>query len=131
MRATSRRPLRRPPQVALRALGFPVKKADVADLLLRLGEDGRAQLDYDAFRKVVSHKLQERSVLDELKRAFQLFDVLGTGKIDFATLSRVVKSLNLDIPEDELQGMIAEFDHDRDGMINEQEFLAILAGSDD
>lgn len=47
--------------------------------------------------------LCQRTPLDEHRRAFQLFDVLGQGAIDFVTLKRVAKSLNLDIPDEELQ----------------------------
>jgi hypothetical protein len=34
------------PQVALRALGFPVKKADVTELLRQQGEEETGQLDF-------------------------------------------------------------------------------------
>ena len=37
-----------------------------------------------------------------------------------ALCPQVVKSLGLDIQEAELQDMIDEFDHDRDGMISQQ-----------
>jgi hypothetical protein len=55
------------------------------------------------FRKLVADLLSQRSMLDEHRRAFQLFDVLGQGAIDFVSLKRVVRSLNLDIPDEELQ----------------------------
>ncbi|KAG2447802.1 hypothetical protein HYH02_007259 [Chlamydomonas schloesseri] len=111
-------------KVALRALGFGVKKADVADLLTRHGEDGTQQLDFQTFRRVVADMLCQRTPLDEHRRAFQLFDVLGQGAIDFVTLKRVAKSLNLDIPDEELQDMLHEFG--KDGLITEQDWLAIM-----
>lgn len=48
-------------QVALRAMGFPVKKADVAELMDRHGEDPSNKLDFESFRRIVTDKLQERT----------------------------------------------------------------------
>ncbi|GLC44830.1 hypothetical protein PLESTB_001209400 [Pleodorina starrii] len=112
-------------KVALRALGFDVKKADVGELLARHGEDHTERLDFQTFRKLVADLLSQRSVLDEHRRAFQLFDVMGQGAIDFVTLKRVVRSLGLDIPDEELQDMIHEFG--KDGMITEHDWLAIMS----
>ena len=102
-------------------MGFGVKKADVFELLQRNGEEENDALSWEVFKQVVSDKLQDRSLADEYRRAFQLFDVLGTGTIDLATLKRIVKTLNVEIEDAELQDMIVQFDSDKDGMINEQE----------
>ncbi len=48
-------------QVALRAMGFPVKKADVREMLKRHTDEGQEKLDYEIFRHVVSDKLSERT----------------------------------------------------------------------
>ncbi|GLI61697.1 hypothetical protein VaNZ11_004175 [Volvox africanus] len=112
-------------KVALRALGFDVKKADVIELLSRHGEESAERLDFQTFRKLVADQMSQRSILDEHRRAFQLFDVLGQGAIDFVSLKRVVRSLNMDIPDEELQDMVHEFG--KDGMINEQDWLAIMS----
>jgi len=51
--------------VALRALGFPVKKADVLELLRHhtMVEEGQSdKLDYDTFRAAVAEKLSERTL---------------------------------------------------------------------
>ncbi len=54
-------------------------QADVQDLLARHGEEGAARLDFPAFRRLVVDMLQQRSVADDHRRAFQLFDVMGQG----------------------------------------------------
>ncbi|KAG2492447.1 hypothetical protein HYH03_009389 [Edaphochlamys debaryana] len=115
---------RRQLKVALRALGFNVKKADVADLLARHGEEETEQLDFQTFRKVVADLLSQRTLQDEHRRAFQLFDITGQGAIDLPTLKRVVRSLNLEIGDEELQDMITEFG--KDGYIGEQDWMAIM-----
>ena len=43
---------------------------------------------------------------------------------------QVVKALGLDIQDSELLDMITEFDHDKDGMISQAEFMSLLATDD-
>eukprot|EP00195_Chlamydomonas_chlamydogama_P006320 CAMPEP_0202894756 /NCGR_PEP_ID=MMETSP1392-20130828/4085_1 /ASSEMBLY_ACC=CAM_ASM_000868 /TAXON_ID=225041 /ORGANISM="Chlamydomonas chlamydogama, Strain SAG 11-48b" /LENGTH=174 /DNA_ID=CAMNT_0049579537 /DNA_START=12 /DNA_END=536 /DNA_ORIENTATION=- len=118
-------------KVALRAMGFPVKKADIQELLRRFGEEDTQQLTYELFRTAIAEKLCERTPEDDMRRAFKLFDVLGVGKIDVMTLRKIIKSLGLEISDNEVQDMISEFDQDRDGLISEAEFMAIMtAGAD-
>ena len=51
-------------QVALRALGFPVKKAEVLELLRRqaVDEERIDKLDFETFRLAVGEKLGERTL---------------------------------------------------------------------
>ena len=93
----------------------------------------------------VAERILARDPLDEIKRAFQLFDEEGTGKITLKNLRKVARDLGDKLDEEELcaqtlsthssryltsfyyrQAMIDEFDLDQDGEINEQEFIAIM-----
>ena len=62
--------------------------------------------------------IQDRDPIEEIKKAFMLFDTEKTGKISLKSLKRVAKELNEDIDEEELQAMIDEFDLDGDGESN-------------
>lgn len=63
----------------------------------------------------VGEKIVNRDPLDEIRRAFKLFDDDGTGKISLRNLRRVSKELGETLSDDELRAMIEEFDLDEDG----------------
>jgi len=113
-------------KVAMRALGFDLKKAEVLKTLRDHDKTGHGLLEYDDFAKIMTERILARDPMDEIRRAFQLFDDDNTGKISIRNLRRVAKEIGDRLEEDELQAMIDEFDLDQDGEINEQEFINIM-----
>jgi len=74
----------------------------------------------------VTEKILSRDPLEEIRKAFKLFDEDGTGRISLRNLRHIALELGENIDDDELRAMIDEFDRDGDGEINEQEFIAIM-----
>jgi centrin-3 len=137
--------------VAMRALGFDVKKAEVLKILREFDKEGQGLIDFTDFSKVskycryetincfaclsccpisgplhlqysnnayffiVTERILDRDPMEEIKKAFQLFDDDGTGKINLRNLRRVAKEIGENLDDEELQAMIDEFDMDQDG----------------
>ncbi|KAI9332368.1 hypothetical protein BDR26DRAFT_869375 [Obelidium mucronatum] len=118
-------------KVAMRALGFDVKKAEVLKILREFDKDGQGLIEFQDFSKVMTERILDRDPLEEIRKAFQLFDDDGTGKISVRNLRRVAKEIGENLDDEELQAMIDEFDLDQDGEINEQEFISIMTDSTD
>jgi centrin-3 len=78
----------------------------------------------------VTKKLSERDPYEEIRKAFQLFDEDKTGKITLKNLKKIAREIGENMNDDELEAMIAEFDKDQDGAINESEFQAIMLNAD-
>ncbi|KAK9478524.1 cell division control protein 31 [Lipomyces japonicus] len=112
-------------KVSMRALGFESKKSEVLEILRENERSNPGYITYDAFLRVMTEKVLDRDPLEEIKRAFTLFDEDQTGKISLRNLRKIAKELNENLEEDELQAMIDEFDLDGDGEINLDEFIAI------
>ncbi|SMN20557.1 similar to Saccharomyces cerevisiae YOR257W CDC31 Calcium-binding component of the spindle pole body (SPB) half-bridge, required for SPB duplication in mitosis and meiosis II [Maudiozyma saulgeensis] len=112
-------------KVALRALGFQLEKKEILDYINRYDRDGRHLMQYDDFFTVAGEMILKRDPIEEIKRAFQLFDDDHTGKISFKNLRRVAQELGENMNDQELRAMIEEFDMDGDGEIDEDEFIAI------
>ena len=58
--------------------------------------------DTPPFDNTVAEKIAARDPMEEIRRAFQLFDDDGTGKISLKNLRRVAKELGEQLDEDEL-----------------------------
>jgi centrin-3 len=93
----------------------------------------------------VTERILSRDPLEEIRKAFKLFDEDGTGRISLRNLRHIAMELGENIDDDELRAMIDEFDLDGDGesknynyilsyyfhlililLVNEQEFIAIM-----
>ena len=65
--------------------------------------------------------------IEELRAAFNLFDLDGGGDIDAKELGTVMRSLGANPSEDEVQAMIEEVDDDNSGCIEFPEFCELYA----
>jgi centrin-3 len=121
-------------KVAMRALGFDVKKEEVLRMMGECStrdQHNQPLIDLHSFTDLMTDKFAQRDPRQEMIKAFQLFDEQGTGKISLRSLRRVARELGENMSDDELQAMIDEFDKDQDGEINLEEFLAIMLNDDD
>lgn len=113
-------------KVALRALGFDVRKPEVIELMREYDKTSSGRIDYPDFMEIMTRKIAERDPNEEILKAFRLFDEGNTGFISLKNLRRVSRELGEQLSDDELQAMIDEFDKDNDGQISKDEFLAIM-----
>ncbi|GEQ68376.1 hypothetical protein JCM33374_g2044 [Metschnikowia sp. JCM 33374] len=102
-------------KVALRALGFELSKREVLDMIHEYDSDDRNLISYENFFHAVGERIINRDPMEEIRRAFKLFDDDNTGKISFRNLKRVAKELGENLTDEELRAMIDEFDLDEDG----------------
>jgi len=113
-------------KVAVRAMGFEIKKPEALDLMSRYDREETGYINFEAFEEIMVQRYAAQDPMDEIKKAFELFDEDKRGKISFRNLKRIARDLGEKLTDDELRGMIEEFDQDQDGEINEEEFISIM-----
>jgi centrin-3 len=102
-------------KVSMRALGFDVKKAEVMELMKKYDRNETGSIQWEDYFEILSEKYLNRDPIEEIIKAFKLFDDEGTGKITLKNLRRVARDLGENLSDEELQAMIDEFDKDQDG----------------
>ena len=80
-------------KVAMRALGFEPKRDEIKKMIADLDTEGNGVIDYNDFLDLMTVKMAERDPMEEMMKAFRLFDDDDTGKISFKNLKRVAKVL--------------------------------------
>merc|ERR1712193_405916 len=110
---------------AMKALGFEPKKEEIAKMVREMDKDGDATVDFEEFCIMLAEKMNQKDGKEELLKGFKLFDD-NTGKISMKNFKRVAKELGENLTDKELEEILGEADTDKDGEINEAEFLAVM-----
>ena len=63
-------------------------------------------IDFNDFLTIMTQKMSEKDVKEEILKAFRLFDDDETGKISFRNLKRVAKELGENLTDEELQVLL-------------------------
>jgi centrin-3 len=113
-------------KVAIRAMGFEIKKPEALELMARYDSDDTGYIGFEAFEEIMIQRYAAQDPMDEIRKAFELFDEEKRGKISYRSLRRIARDLGEKLSDEELRGMIDEFDKDQDGEINEDEFIEIM-----
>jgi centrin-1 len=113
-------------KIAMRALGFDVKKSEVRTMVADVAKSDAETVDFDQFVEIMAMKMALRDTKHEIIKVFRLFDDDRTGKISFANLKRVVNMVGERLTDNEIQEMIDEADRDGDGEIGEDEFYRVM-----
>mmetsp|Transcript_4427 Transcript_4427/g.7429 ORF Transcript_4427/g.7429 Transcript_4427/m.7429 type:complete len:176 (+) Transcript_4427:65-592(+) len=113
-------------KVAIRAMGFEIKKQEAMELMSRYDREETGYIGYEAFEEIMSVRYANQDPMDEIRKAFELFDEEKRGRISFRNLKRIARDLGEKLTDDDLRGMIEEFDQDMDGEISQEEFIHIM-----
>ena len=110
----------------MRALGFAPTKEEIKNLIGNFDKDNSGRIDFHEFLDIMITKMSEKDSVQELKNAFDLFDIDGDKHISFEDLKTVAKELGEDMTDEELKEMIAGANKGADGMVNPNGFYNIL-----
>nr|XP_019596955.1 PREDICTED: centrin-4 isoform X1 [Rhinolophus sinicus] len=113
-------------KIAMQALGFEPKKEEIKKMIAAIDKERTGTISFEDFFEIMSVKMSEKDEKEEILKAFKLFDDNNTGSITLNNIKKVAKELGENLTDDELQEMLDEADRDRDGEINEEEFLRMM-----
>merc|ERR1711907_807714 len=113
-------------KIAMQALGFEPSNDEIAKMVSDIDLDGNSTVEFEEFIDMMEGKMAGKDPVEEMKKAFALYDVDGKGKIDVKDMMRVAKELGENLSKEELQGILDETDRDGNGTITEDEFVRVM-----
>ena len=103
-----------------------IENDEIKKIIASLVKNDSETISLEQFVSLMSEKISEKGAREEILKAFRLFDDDQTGKISLSNLKRVAEELGESLTEEELKEMIEEADHDKDGAVNQEDFLRIM-----
>uniref|UniRef100_A0A0N4UKL0 EF-hand domain-containing protein n=1 Tax=Dracunculus medinensis TaxID=318479 RepID=A0A0N4UKL0_DRAME len=83
-------------------------------------------ISVDELMDLLREKFDERSGLNEMRTAFELFDNTSKGYISVDDLQRVARELGEEIDDEQLKEMIVEADSEGFGKVSEADFFTVM-----
>eukprot|EP00656_Telonema_subtile_P047878 TRINITY_DN5569_c0_g1_i3.p1 TRINITY_DN5569_c0_g1~~TRINITY_DN5569_c0_g1_i3.p1 ORF type:complete len:201 (-),score=60.52 TRINITY_DN5569_c0_g1_i3:444-1046(-) len=117
--------------VALAALGFEPQEDQFKRIMQDIDKNGTGKVSFDSFVQIMLNKLFEWPSDEEVRSGFkQAFVGEGADFITPEDLRRVADNIgNTAVTDEELQEMIGEADRNGDGVVDFEEFRAIITES--
>ncbi|KAM3306870.1 calmodulin-like protein 8 [Capsicum chacoense] len=83
-------------------------------------------MEFNEFLNLISKKMKETDIDEELKEVFKVFDKDQNGYISATDLRHVMINLGEKLTDEEAEMMIKEADLDGDGQVNFDEFVKMM-----
>jgi len=110
--------------VAIQALGFSPTVEEVDQMVKDIDADGNATIEYGEFVDMMNGKMSGKDPIEEMKKAFLLFDTAAAGKIGLKELKAVATEIGESMTDDELSELVAECGSG--GAITEANFIECM-----
>lgn len=114
-------------KIVLKSLGHRFTEEQLEDLIKKIDRNGDGKIQLNEFLDIMGAKQKYAKALEEEVRvAFEFFDLDGNGFISVTELKQVALELGEELTEGEIDEMIREADVDGDGQVDFNEFLRMM-----
>jgi Ca2+-binding EF-hand superfamily protein len=119
-------------QMIFKMIGVSVQKAILEEAVIEQGLDMEsAKIDFLTFCLISSKFMteeDEEGLKEELKEAFRIYDRDGQGFITTDVLKEILREIDSELTEDDLDNIIEEVDEDGSGTLDFDEFQGMMMG---
>lgn len=110
----------------MRQLGHNPTEADILEMIKEIDVDSSGTIDFEEFASLMATKMKVFETEEDVRDAYRVFDINGTGVLSALELCHVAIHLGEELTEEEANEMIRVVDLDGDGLINYNDFLNLM-----
>ena len=111
----------------MRSLGQNPTEAELQDMINEVDIDGSGSIEFNEFLTMMSKKIKENEVSNDIREAFKVFDRDSDGFISAEELTHVMSTLGENLTQEEIDEMSREADLDGDGRVSYEEFATMMS----
>ena len=115
----------------MQALGHRPTDDDIIDILASVDKDHSGFIEVDEFLAMMARRVKVIENIEEVKRAFRLFDVNGDGFVSKEEVGVVMINMGDKMTDGEIEILMEKADINKDGRMDYEEFVTMMAGSMD
>ncbi|XP_063700634.1 troponin C, isoallergen Bla g 6.0101-like [Culicoides brevitarsis] len=116
----------------LSTLGVKMKEEELEKLIKEVDANGSGTIEFGEYIELAQRFIEPEDdynkVYAELRQVFMIFDKEHKGYLDIAEFKAIIKEIEPELPENELNDVVEEVDVDGSGRIEFEEFLAVMVG---
>ena len=110
----------------MRQLGQNPTEAEILEMIKEIDKDSSGNISFQEFASLMASKMKAVDTEEDVRDAFRVFDVNGTGVLSAHELRHVVTHMGEQLTEEEANEMIRVADLDGDGLINYNDFINLM-----
>jgi calmodulin len=110
----------------MRNLGQNPTEKELLEMIAEVDQDQSGTIEFNEFISMIVKRMKDKSLEEEVKEAFKIFDKDRNNSITTFEFREVIKGLPIEVSDDEINEMVLEADQDGDGDINCVEFVKMM-----
>ena len=110
-------------EAVMTSLGIDFTEEELEDMIHLLDTDGSGTVDFPEFLTIMA---SERDEVEEIREAFEVFDINKNGFISAEELRQVMTDMGENVTAEEVDEMIRAADMDNDGLVSFGEFSNMM-----
>ncbi|XP_068659613.1 probable calcium-binding protein CML18 [Aristolochia californica] len=110
----------------MEALGSSTSSDELQRMMAEMDSDGNGSIDFKEFEEFHRGSTQPGSAYNDLRDAFEMYDLDKNGLISAKELHKVLHKLGESCSVEDCAKMICSVDSDGDGNVNFDEFLKMM-----
>ena len=92
-------------------------------MIMEADDDGSGTIDFDEFLGLMSKRLQELDVKEELIEAFRVYDREKNGQISIDEIKKILQKMGETISKDEIEEVIRDLDPEHSKIFRYEDYV--------